>query len=72
MIVSGDLIRPSSGVVQTIYLVFIRVAPGNPGDPNVELVGVKLTLGAARKVQENYPGSWVEKVLADKAAPQGF
>lgn len=68
MVVSGDLVRPGGGVVQTTYLVFIRVEPANPGDPNVEVVGIKLTAGAAETVKQQYPGAWVEKAYADKKA----
>lgn len=65
-VVSGELARPDRGVVQAVYLVFIHIAPGEAGDSNVELVGAKLTLSSAERVQRNYPGAWIEKILADK------
>ncbi len=65
-VISGDLARPEQGVIQKVYLVFIRVEPVNPGDPNVEVVGGKLTAASAERVKENYPGAWVEGFLADK------
>lgn len=65
-VTSGELARPNGAVVQAVYLVFIHVSPANEGDPNVELVGAKLTAGAAEKVSRAYPGSWTEKVQAGK------
>ena len=53
-------------VTQSIYLVMVNVAPGNPGDPNVEIIAAKLRRGDAERVSQQIPGAWVEKVQADK------
>lgn len=53
-------------VAQTVYLVTLAVAPGRPGDPNRQIVAAKLTRSAAERACREWPGSWIEKVTADK------
>lgn len=53
-------------VRQAVYLVWVRVAPGQPDGPNAEVLQVKLTRSSADALARQVPGSWVEKMMADK------
>lgn len=53
-------------VTQGVFLVMVHVAPGTPGDPNVEIIAAKLRRGDAERVVQQIPGAWIEKVQADK------
>lgn len=49
-----------------IYTVMQRLNLPKPGQPNVRVMAVKLTMAAAQKIVDANPGTWVEKHLADK------
>lgn len=51
---------------QSVYLVLIRVAPTNRGDPNTEVYAAKLRRRDADELARTIPGAWVEKVIADR------
>lgn len=61
-----DVVVSLPRVHQSVYLVMIRVQPANEGDPNTEVYCAKLTLRAAEVVRDRTPGSWIDKVVADK------
>jgi len=44
----------------------IRVQPTNPGDPNTEVFVGKLRRRDAEEISRRIPGSWVDKIVADK------
>jgi hypothetical protein len=51
---------------QEFYLVMVRVRPMNEGDPNTEVVAAKLRYWDAKKLCDQVPGSWLQKVVATK------
>lgn len=53
-------------VTQKIFLVMVRVAVINDGDPNVEIIAAKLRRADAERVVQQIPGAWIEKIHADK------
>lgn len=53
-------------ITQVVYLVMIRVQPGDAGGANTEVYSAKLTRKKAEVLSEVIPGSWVKKIVADK------
>lgn len=57
--------KPDHLQVKT-YVILRRVFSANRDAPNVEVLDVKLNLASAEAVQDQYAGTWIERVLADK------
>lgn len=50
----------------TVYVVFIPLRQDREGGPNTQVLAVKLTASAARRLVDQVPGAWMEKHTADK------
>ena len=59
--------RPGYITVKT-YVVMRRVHHSSRERPNIEILDVKLTQGAAQALVDANAGTWFEKVVADKRA----
>ena len=53
-------------VAKQVYIVLRHDCSVNPGSPNVKVIAAKFTRAAAQAVVDTMPGTYVEKVFADK------
>ena len=52
--------------VVKVYLVFVSLNTAKDGQANRKIVAAKLTWSAANHIKDQIPGSYVERVYADK------
>lgn len=64
--ISGQLTEKRKIQIK-VYVVCQRRNLFQPGEPNITLLAARLTRAAAQEIVDRTPGSYIEKLVADKS-----
>ena len=62
----GQLTEKSKLTVK-VYVVCLRRNLFREGEPNIQLLAARLTRAAAQEIVDRTPGTFIEKLVADKS-----
>jgi hypothetical protein len=64
---SGQLAEKRKPIEVKVYIVCQRRNLAKPGETNVTLLAARLTRAAAQEIVDRNPGTWIEKLVANKS-----
>ena len=59
-------LTPKTNMAVKVYLVLCPDHLAKDGEPNVRVVGAKLTRAAAESIVDKLPGASIQRMVADK------